>query len=77
MINYLAGLAGIRSRAFFSAVALGALPKTVAYVSRGGALSDPLSTRGAFAVALYVGAATGGALIARRLLRSRPAAVTA
>ena len=77
MVNYLAGLAGIRQRAFYPAVALGALPKTIAYVALGGALSDPLSTRGAFAVALYVGTAAGGALIARRLLRSRPAAATA
>jgi uncharacterized membrane protein YdjX (TVP38/TMEM64 family) len=77
MVNYLAGLAGIRVRAFLFAVALGALPKTIAYVSLGGALSDPLSTRGAFAVALYVGAAAGGALIARQLFRSRPAPAAA
>jgi uncharacterized membrane protein YdjX (TVP38/TMEM64 family) len=77
VVNYLAGLAGIRSRAFLAAVALGALPKTIAYVSLGGALSDPLSARGAFAAALYIGAAAGGALVARRLLRSRPAPATA
>jgi uncharacterized membrane protein YdjX (TVP38/TMEM64 family) len=71
-VNYLAGLAGIRPRAFLAAVALGSLPKTIAYVSLGGALSDPLSARGAFAVALYVAAAVGGALVARRLIRSRP-----
>ena len=34
-------------RAFAAAVALGALPKTVAYVALGGALSAPFSTRGA------------------------------
>ena len=73
MVDYLAGLAAIRPRAFFAAVALGALPKTIAYVTLGGALSDPLSARGAFAIALYLGAAAGGAVIARRLLRSRPA----
>ena len=77
MINYLAGLAGISPGAFFPAVALGALPKTIGYVTLGGALSDPWSTRGAFAVALYIGAAVTGALIARRLLRSRPASATA
>ena len=76
-VNYLAGLAGIRPRAFFPAVALGALPKTIAYVSLGGALADPLSARGAFAVALYAAAAVGGALVARRLVRSRPVAATA
>ena len=77
MINYLAGLAGISPGAFFPAVALGALPKTIGYVTLGGALSDPVSTRGAFAVVLYIGAALGGALIARRLLRSPTAPATA
>lgn len=75
VINYLAGLAGIRPRAFFAAVALGALPKTIAYVALGGALADPLSARGVFAVALYAGAAAGGALVARRLVRARPASL--
>ena len=70
--NYVAGLAGIRPRAFLAAVALGALPKTIAYVALGGALAEPLSMRGAFAVALYAAAAVGGALVARRLVRSRP-----
>ena len=64
VVNYLAGLSGIRTRAFVAAVALGALPKTIAYVALGGALSDPVSTRGAIAVALYVVAAAGGALVA-------------
>jgi uncharacterized membrane protein YdjX (TVP38/TMEM64 family) len=77
VVNYLAGLAGIRPRAFFAAVALGSLPKTIAYVALGGALADPLSARGAFAVALYVAAAAGGALVARRLIRARPMAATA
>jgi uncharacterized membrane protein YdjX (TVP38/TMEM64 family) len=73
-VNYLAGLAGIRPRAFYAAVALGALPKTIAYTTLGGALDDPLSARGAFAVALYAAAAVGGALVARRLVRTRPVA---
>jgi uncharacterized membrane protein YdjX (TVP38/TMEM64 family) len=76
-VNYLAGLAGIRPRAFYAAVALGALPKTIAYVTLGGALSDPLSARGAFAAGLYVAAAAGGALVARRLVLSRPSAAPA
>ena len=76
-VNYLAGLAGIRPRAFLAAVALGALPKTIAYVALGGALSDPLSAGGAFAAALFVAAAVGGVLVSRRLIRSRPAAATA
>lgn len=77
MVNYLAGLAGIRPRAFFAAVALGALPKTIAYVALGGALADPVSARGALAAALYVAAAAGGALVARRLIRARPGAAVA
>jgi len=77
VVNYLAGLAGIRPRAFAAAVALGALPKTIAYVTLGGALSDPLSLRGAVAVALYAGAALGGALLARRLVAARPAPLPA
>jgi len=71
-INYLAGLAGIRFKAFVAAVGLGALPKTIAYVALGGALADPLSTRGAIALALYVATAAAGAVVARRLIRSRP-----
>jgi uncharacterized membrane protein YdjX (TVP38/TMEM64 family) len=77
LVNYLAGLAGIGSRAFYAAVALGALPKTIAYVALGGALADPLSTRGALALTLYVAAAAGGALVARRLVRTRPTPATA
>jgi uncharacterized membrane protein YdjX (TVP38/TMEM64 family) len=72
VVNYLAGLAGIRPRAVYAAVALGSLPKTIAYVALGGALADPVSARGAFAVMLYVAAAAGGALVARRLIRARP-----
>jgi uncharacterized membrane protein YdjX (TVP38/TMEM64 family) len=70
IVNYVAGLAGVRARAFLGAVALGALPKTIAYVALGGALSDPVSARGGVALALYVAAAAGGALVARRLIRS-------
>ena len=77
VINYLAGLAGIRLRAFAAAVSLGALPKTIAYVALGGALTDPLSARGAIALGLYVATAAVGALLARRLIRSRPQAANA
>jgi uncharacterized membrane protein YdjX (TVP38/TMEM64 family) len=72
IVNYLAGLAGVRWKAFVAAVGLGALPKTIAYVALGGALADPVSTRGAIAVALYVATAAVGAIVARRLLRARP-----
>ncbi|HEX6022628.1 MAG TPA: TVP38/TMEM64 family protein [Solirubrobacter sp.] len=69
IVNYLAGLVGIRLRAFAAAVSLGALPKTIAYVALGGALADPLSARGATALALYAVTAAVGALVARRLVR--------
>jgi uncharacterized membrane protein YdjX (TVP38/TMEM64 family) len=76
VVNYLAGLAGIRLRTFCAAVALGSLPKTIAYVALGGALADPLSARGAVAVALYAGAAALGLVVARRLVRERPTLAT-
>jgi uncharacterized membrane protein YdjX (TVP38/TMEM64 family) len=57
-------------RGFAAAVALGALPKTVAYVALGGALSAPLSTRGLLAVALYGATALAGLLLARRQLHA-------
>ena len=57
IVNYLAGVTGIRTRAVLAAVALGALPKTIAYVALGGALADPFSVRGLIAVGLYAAAA--------------------
>ncbi len=77
VLNYAAGLTAMRLRPFAAAVALGALPKTVAYVALGGALSAPLSTRGLLALSLYAATALAGALLARHHLRaaraSRPA----
>ena len=70
ILNYAAGLTAMPLRAFAAAVALGALPKTVAYVALGGALSDPLSTRGVLAIALYAATALAGALLARHQLRA-------
>jgi uncharacterized membrane protein YdjX (TVP38/TMEM64 family) len=56
--------------AFVAAIAIGALPKTVAYVALGGALSAPLSTRGLLAIGLYAAAALAGAVLARHHLRA-------
>ena len=70
VLNYAAGLTAMPLRSFAAAVALGALPKTVAYVALGGALSDPLSTRGLLAVALYASTAVAGLLLARRHVRA-------
>lgn len=66
VISYAAGLSRMRVAAFAAAVALGALPKTAAYVALGGALHDPLSARGMLAAGLYAGAAAIGVLLARR-----------
>jgi uncharacterized membrane protein YdjX (TVP38/TMEM64 family) len=66
VLNYAAGLTAMPLRAFAAAVAVGALPKTVAYVALGGALSAPFSTRGLLAIALYTATALAGAWLARR-----------
>jgi uncharacterized membrane protein YdjX (TVP38/TMEM64 family) len=78
VLNYAAGLTAMPVRAFAAAVALGALPKTIAYVALGGALSAPFSSRGLLAVGLYATTVLAGALLARRHVRAaravRPAA---
>ena len=70
ILNYAAGLTAMPLRAFAAAVALGALPKTVAYVALGGALAAPLSTQGLLAIALYAATALAGAVLARGHVRA-------
>jgi len=70
LVNYLAGLAGVHPRALLGAVALGALPKTIAYVALGGALSAPFSVHGLLAITLYAGTALAGVLLARHQVRA-------
>jgi len=70
VLNYAAGLTAMPLRAFVAAVALGAAPKTIAYVALGGALSAPFSSRGRVALALYGATALAGALLARRQLQA-------
>ena len=70
ILNYAAGLTAMPLRAFAAAVALGALPKTVAYVALGGALSAPLSTQGLLAITLYAATALAGAVLARGHVRA-------
>jgi uncharacterized membrane protein YdjX (TVP38/TMEM64 family) len=70
LVNYLAGVTGIRVRAVLGAVALGALPKTLAYVALGGALAAPFSTRGVLAISLYAAASLAGLVLARRHVRA-------
>jgi uncharacterized membrane protein YdjX (TVP38/TMEM64 family) len=75
VLNYAAGLTTMPLRAFAAAVALGSMPKTIAYVALGGALGDPLSWRGLVAVTLYVGTAVVGVVLARGQVRAARAAV--
>jgi uncharacterized membrane protein YdjX (TVP38/TMEM64 family) len=70
VLNYAAGLTPMKLRAFAAAVALGAVPKTVAYVALGGALSAPFSGRGLLAISLYAATALAGALLARHQVRA-------
>jgi len=74
VLNYAAGLTAMPLRAFTAAVALGALPKTLAYVALGGALAAPFTARGLLAVGLYVATALAGALLARKHVRDARAA---
>ncbi len=66
VLNYAAGLTKMPLRAFAAAVALGAVPKTIAYVALGGALAAPLSSRGLIALTLYAATALAGVWLARR-----------
>jgi len=77
VLNYAAGLTAMPLRAFAAAVAIGAMPKTIAYVALGGALSAPFSTRGAVALALYASTALAGAYLARRHVRAARASTMA
>jgi len=70
VLNYAAGLTGMSLRGFAAAVALGSLPKTIAYVALGGALSAPFSVNGLLAITLYGCTALAGVLLARRQVRA-------
>jgi uncharacterized membrane protein YdjX (TVP38/TMEM64 family) len=74
ILNYAAGLTAMPLRAFAAAVALGALPKTLAYVALGGALAAPFSGRGLLAAGLYAATALAGVLLARKHVRDARAA---
>jgi uncharacterized membrane protein YdjX (TVP38/TMEM64 family) len=74
VLNYAAGLTKMPLRAFAAAVALGSLPKTIAYVALGGALTAPFSTRGLVAITLYAATALVGVLLARRQVQAARAA---
>jgi uncharacterized membrane protein YdjX (TVP38/TMEM64 family) len=69
LVNYGAGLTRLRVRAMALGTAVGALPRTFAYVALGGSLSDLGSPEAIAALVLLVVTAIAGALLARRQIR--------
>lgn len=76
VINYGAGVAGVRFSSYVTATALGIIPGTLVYTGVGGALGDPGSPLLWIALAGLLVLSTGG-WWAARLLRSRTPEVSA
>jgi uncharacterized membrane protein YdjX (TVP38/TMEM64 family) len=74
LVNYAAGLAPIRLRAFAAATAIGVAPRAFAYTALGGSLGNLDSPEALAAAAVLVAMALGGIALARREARSRPGA---
>jgi len=74
LVNYGAGLTSLKLRHLVLGTAVGALPRTFAYVALGGNLDDLSSPEAKLAIAMLVGVGLAGLLLARRQLRSEPAA---
>jgi uncharacterized membrane protein YdjX (TVP38/TMEM64 family) len=72
LVNYAAGLAPIRLRAFVAATAIGVAPRAFAYTALGGSLGNLDSPEALAAVAVLVAMALAGLALARREARSRP-----
>lgn len=70
LVNYGAGVLGVRCRPYLAATALGIAPGTLAYVALGGALRDPGPALLWVALAGLVALSAGGWWVARRI-RSR------
>ena len=66
LVNYGAGLTSLKVRAMATGTAVGALPRTFAWVALGGSLDDLGSPEAKVAVALLIAMAVIGALLARR-----------
>lgn len=66
LVNYGAGLTGLKVRAMAAGTALGAAPRSFAWVALGGNLDDLGSTEAKVAIALLVVMAVVGAMLARR-----------
>jgi uncharacterized membrane protein YdjX (TVP38/TMEM64 family) len=74
LVNYGAGLTSLKVRAMAAGTAVGALPRTFAWVALGGSLDDLGSPEAKAAIALLVAMAVFGALLARRQLVSERSA---
>jgi len=70
LVNYGAGLTSLRARDMAAGTAVGALPRTFAYVALGGSLSDLGSPEAKVAVGLLVVVGIVGAILARRQIRA-------
>ena len=68
LVNYGAGLTSLKIRSMAAGTAVGALPRTFAWVALGGSLDDLGSTEAKVAIALLVAMALFGAALARRQL---------
>ena len=66
LVNYGAGLTSLKVRAMAAGTALGAAPRSFAWVALGGNLDDLGSTEAKVAIALLVVMAVVGAMLARR-----------
>jgi uncharacterized membrane protein YdjX (TVP38/TMEM64 family) len=74
LVNYGAGATRLSVRSMAAGTAVGALPRTVAYVALGGTLDDLGSPAGIAAILLLVVTALVGAIVARRqIARERSA----
>jgi uncharacterized membrane protein YdjX (TVP38/TMEM64 family) len=74
LVNYGAGLTSLRVRAMAAGTAVGAAPRTFAWVALGGNLDDLGAPEAKVAIALLVAMAVVGALLARRQLASERSA---
>jgi uncharacterized membrane protein YdjX (TVP38/TMEM64 family) len=74
LVNYGAGLTSLKVRAMAAGTAIGALPRTFAWVALGGSLDDLGSPEARIAIALLVAMAVIGAFLARRELVSERSA---
>jgi uncharacterized membrane protein YdjX (TVP38/TMEM64 family) len=74
LVNYGAGLTSLRLRAMAAGTAVGAAPRTFAWVALGGSLDDLGAPEAKAAIALLVAMAVLGAFLARRELAAERAA---